>query len=327
MRVLWVTALWPDERLPQRGSFIYSQAQSLQRLGVELDVVSIKGYVRQSDYLRAVGTVRRKLGSSHYDVVHAHYGHCGVVGRLQVGTPLVLSYCGSDLLGTPTKHGSASLNRTSLVLAAGFARLAHLCRATITKSEQMAERLPVSCRKRNHVIPNGVDLSRFAPMSRQEARRRLGWSHTRPNVLFVGNPQLPRKNFALAELVCEELARRARPVCLRIGWNVRPAEMPTWLSAADALLFPSFSEGSPNTIKEAMAIELPIVSAPVGDVPERLAGVAGTYIVERDPQLMADALMGALEHDRAEGAREAVAKLSAERVAQQVLAVYREAIS
>jgi glycosyltransferase involved in cell wall biosynthesis len=177
------------------------------------------------------------------------------------------------------------------------------------------------------VIPNGVDLSMFTPTSAAEARRALGWSEARPNVLFVGNPELPRKNFKLAEAVCAELARRGRPVRLRIGWDIPPRQMPVWMSAADALLFPSLSEGSPNAIKEAMAVECPIVSAPVGDVPERLAGIAGTSVVERDPHAMADAVIRALEHGRATGARAAVEELSAERVGERVLAVYRAAIS
>jgi glycosyltransferase involved in cell wall biosynthesis len=327
MRALWITAMWPDERRPWHGSFVYSQAQSLRRLGVELDVVYIQGYVDRKEYVRAISSVRQHVKRATYDVVHAHYGYCGVVGRMQTRVPLVISYCGDDLLGTPAGDGSARYSRSSLVLAGGFAQLARVCSATITKSEEMARRLPPARRKHNHVIPNGVDLSTFAPVDPRQARRQLGWSEAGHNVLFVGNPQLPRKNFRLAEAVCGEVARRGHDVRLRVGWGVPPGEMPTWMSAADVLLFPSLSEGSPNTIKEAMAVELPIVSAPVGDVPERLTGVAGTYVVERDPQMMADALIRALEHGRASGARAAVEQLSAERVAERVLAVYRDAIS
>jgi glycosyltransferase involved in cell wall biosynthesis len=102
--------------------------------------------------------------------------------------------------------------------------------------------------------------------------------------------------------------------------------MPIWMNAADALLFPSLSEGSPNVIKEAMAVELPIVSAPVGDVPQRLAGVPGTFIVDYDAEAMANALSSALRVGRAGQARVAVQELSMERVADQVLAVYRDAL-
>jgi glycosyltransferase involved in cell wall biosynthesis len=141
-------------------------------------------------------------------------------------------------------------------------------------------------------------------------------------VLFVGNPELPRKNLALARAVQDELLRRGRRIELRIAWEIDPQEIVTWMSAADALLFPSLFEGSPNTVKEAMAMELPIVSAPVGDVPERLRGVAGTFVAPRETGAMADALDEALQHDRVPAARAAVSELSVERVAERLLSLY-----
>lgn len=326
MRVLWVTAMWPDERRPWFGSFVYSQAQSLRALGVELDVVYVPGYLDRREYVRAIGALRRKLKSQRYELVHAHYGYCGVVGRMQARVPLVLSYCGDDLLGTPSSDGCLQYSRSSLLLASAFATLAYAADATITKSEEMAIRLPQRRRERNYVIPNGVDLDMFQRGDREQARRELGWVAEPPNILFVGNPELPRKNLTLARDVCTELERRGRPVQLRIGWDIPPEAIPVWMSAADVLLFPSLSEGSPNTVKEAMACELPIVSTPVGDVPTRLAGVKGTFVVEPDAREMASALMQALEVGRTPDARDAVRELSTERVAQRVLEVYRQTL-
>lgn len=322
MRVLWVTAMWPDEQRPWHGSFVHSQAISLQQQGVELDVVYIEGYRDRKEYARAVRRVNDQLRENAYDLVHAHYGWCGLVARLQTRAPLVISYCGDDLLGTPIGDGPGRYSRASLILARTFAQLAYVVQATITKSKAMEEKLPIRCRARNHVIPNGVDLSVFAPIDEAAARRRLGWSEHRPNVLFVGDPEIPRKNVELAREVCAELARRGRPVELRMAWNIAPGEMPVWMSAANVLLFPSLSEGSPNTIKEAMASQLPIVSGPVGDVRERLDGVPGTFVVEHDVDAMADATLRALAAGRAPSARQAIEDLRLERVADRVLAVY-----
>jgi len=318
--------MWPDQRRPWYGSFVFSQAESLRAAGVELDVVYIPGYLGKGEYLRGAAAVRRAVTRGRYDVVHAHYGHSGVIGRLQAGAPLIISYCGDDLLGTPRSDRSGRFDRSSLLLARGFAQLARTAAATITKSEAMASRLPRRCRTRNHVIPNGVDLTTFAPIGVGEARRRLDWSADRPNVLFVGNPDIPRKNLPLAEAVCAELAGRGRPVELRVAWGIAPGEVPVWMNAADVLLFPSLSEGSPNTVKEAMAVELPIVTAPVGDAPERLEGVPGTFVVDHNVQAMADAVIAALAAGRAPAAREAVKHLSIEHVAQRVISVYRGTI-
>jgi teichuronic acid biosynthesis glycosyltransferase TuaC len=325
MRALWVTNMWPDERRPWYGSFVFSQAQSLRSIGIDLDVIYIPGYLGKVEYARGGVALRKALKGRSYDLVHAHYGHSGVIARLQSAAPLIISFCGDDLLGTPTGQNGGT-TRASRILAGGFAQLARVARRTITKSEEMAARLPASTRRRNRVIPNGVDLCRFAPADRVEARQRLGWSEALPNVLFMGSLQIMRKNLVLAKRVCAELERRGRPVELRVASDIDPRLVPVWMNAADVLLFPSLSEGSPNAIKEAMASELPIVSAPVGDVPERLAGVEGTFVVPHDVPAMADAVIAALQVRRAPAAREALKDLSLERVAERIAAVYGEVV-
>jgi teichuronic acid biosynthesis glycosyltransferase TuaC len=322
MNVLWITNMWPDAERPWYGSFVHSQARSLERLGIDLDVLYVPGYRSSKEYARGAADVVGKSRHRQYDVVHAHYGHSGVLARLQTKAPVLLSYCGDDLLGTPTPDG-LGFTRQSLILAGGLAQLSRVLSATITKSEEMELRLPASSRERNSVIPNGVDLSSFEPMPKSLARGRLGWSANAKNLLFVGNPSYSRKNVKLGEAVCEELRRRGSRVKLRIAWQVEPDQMTLWFAASDALLFPSLSEGSPNTVKEAMAMELPIVSAPVGDVPERLRDVEGTFISERDPRIMADAVELALGYERAPIARAAISELSIDKVAERIATLYR----
>jgi hypothetical protein len=90
VRVLFVTNMWPDEERPWYGTFIKTQADSLERLGVEVDVLPIRGYQGRAAYGRAIGELRQVIRREAYDVVHAHYGHAGVVGRFQRRAPLVV---------------------------------------------------------------------------------------------------------------------------------------------------------------------------------------------------------------------------------------------
>jgi glycosyltransferase involved in cell wall biosynthesis len=103
--------------------------------------------------------------------------------------------------------------------------------------------------------------------------------------------------------------------------------MPIWMSASDVLVHPSWSEGSPNVVKEAMACELPIVATPAGDVPERLRGVPGCHVLPADDQAFAEALLDAVGNQPCRAARVAVSELSLERVATRVLSVYESVSS
>src|SRR5437763_1904284 len=97
----------------------------------------------------------------------------------------------SDGPGHRTRSSEArdegTLTIRSQLEVAVFRQLARFCAATITKSKAMEKHLPRSCRKRNRVIPNGVDLSVFRPVARPEARARLGWAESERVVLFVGD--------------------------------------------------------------------------------------------------------------------------------------------
>lgn len=326
MTILWLTNMWPDAERPWYGSFVHSQARSLERAGVELDVLYVPGYRSALEYARGAAEVLRRTRRRRYDLVHAHYGHSGVLARVQSRAPILLSYCGDDLLGTQ-KSGGVGRTPRSILESRAFAELARVLSATITKSEEMAQRLPTGARQRNSVIPNGVDLAKFEPMPKRAAREKLGWNGHVKNLLFVGNPELPRKNVRLASAVHRELLGRGTKAELRVAFKVPPDEMIQWMSAADLLIFPSLHEGSPNTIKEAMAMELPIVSAPVGDVPERLRGVEGTYVVERDLKAMTDCAQAALEYDRLPNARIAVEEVSVEKIARRIIALYETIVA
>src|SRR4051812_5117240 len=222
VKVLFVTNMWPDAERPWYGTFIKTQADSLRRQGVDLDVLPIRGYASRSAYVDAVGKVRRMTKDGGYDVVHAHYGHAALVARSQRSAPLVISYCGDDVLGTPAEGGGVTPR--SRAEAAVFRQLARVAAATITKSEEMERAPPRSRRARNHVIPNGVDVERFAPRPRDEARAELGWDPNEPIALFVGDPRIPRKNYVLAEAATRHAATKLPGLRLQVAQGFTPAQ-------------------------------------------------------------------------------------------------------
>jgi glycosyltransferase involved in cell wall biosynthesis len=320
--VLFVTNMWADERRPYYGSFIASQARSLARAGVNVDVIYVRGFLGPHAYLRALVDVPRLGRRARYDVVHIHYGHTAFVSLGLCRRPVVISFCGEDLLGAPRERG---LTYKSRVEVAVFRQVARTATVTITKSSEMEDVLPADLRERNYVLPNGVDLDVFAPMPQEQARTQLGWPRDEKVILFLGNPDDPRKNVSLAHQAAELVRKEIPAARLHIAWGVRPDEVPTLMNAADCLVFPSRSEGSPNAVKEAMACALPIVATPVGDIIERLSGVEGCFVRDASATAFAPALIEAVRRGRVPAARRAIENLDIGAVAGRLTAIYDDA--
>nr|WP_256534029.1 glycosyltransferase [Halovivax cerinus] len=305
MRVLTLTT---NEEAP----FMTQQIEALSDRGVETTVLAVPGDPTSTggrspvDYLRFLTHVRNTLDPS-YDLVHAHYGLVAPAALCQRRVPVVLSLWGSDLNGS-----IAPLSRVC----------ARHCEEVIVMSSTMARELDVDA----HVVPDGIDLSTFAPRDRDEARSAVGWTEPGYDVLFPYAPSRSVKNYPRAERIVETVGDRFRePVRLRTISGVPHDRMPTYMAAADALLLTSRSEGSPNAVKEAMACELPVVSTPVGDVPSRLADVEPAVVAESD-RALSNGLEEVLRSDRRSNGRRAVQSLSLDRTTDAVYEVYLRAL-
>jgi glycosyltransferase involved in cell wall biosynthesis len=297
--------------MTKRGVGIYQQqVETLADAGVEVDTIVPAGSHttagRESrspvDYLRFFPQVIRKsLGD--YDLVHANFGLTAPMALAQIRLPVVLSLWGSDL------HGQFGwLSRLC----------ARQCDAVVVMSEAMASELDQDC----HVIPHGIDFQKFQPEPKAEARARLGWDEDARHVLFPYAPDRTVKNYPRSERVVERARERLdAPVKLQTVSGVDHSEIPTYMNAADALLLTSDHEGSPNTVKEALACNLPVVSTRVGDVPERLDGVRPSAVGDTDDEL-ADVLVDVLADPRRSNGREAVADLRLERTGARIRGVY-----
>ena len=105
MKILVVTNMWPSAERPHWGAFVKSQADSLAAAGCENTLYEIQGWRSTTRVLprteRDLPRVARACGA---ELVHAHYGLSGAAA-MRVRLPLVVSFCGDDLLGRPDAHG------------------------------------------------------------------------------------------------------------------------------------------------------------------------------------------------------------------------------
>ena len=317
LKVLVVTNLWPTADDPGYGSFVQAQMDSLKPLGVDYDVLFVNGRKSIWNYLRGISQLHRRLTASRYDLIHAHFGLSGWVARFQSSVPVVVSFMGDDVLGRFDRHGRISLVGRIFQLSSFV--LARCVSAVIVKSEQMKARLRLASAR---VIPNGVDLELFKPMDRAEARRTLGLDPQLKLVLFPFDRAIVNKRFDLVEQAVL-FARREIPELeiLEVSGVARD-RMPLYMNAADALVLASYSEGSPNAVKEAMAVNLPVVSVDVGDVREVIGETEGCYLVARRAEEIADRLVAACRRGMRAQGRTRMTRYAEKNIAREIVAVY-----
>jgi glycosyltransferase involved in cell wall biosynthesis len=181
----------------------------------------------------------------------------------------------------------------------------------------MADELTVDA----HVIPHGVDRDRFRPIPTRAAREAVGWDDDAATVLFPYAPDRTVKNYPRAERVVDRARERLdEQVTLRTLGDAPYERMPLYVNAADAVLLTSDSEGSPNSVKEAMACNVPVVATDVGDVRSLLADVEPSHVCRSDDELVAG-LVDVLRRGEPSNGRR-VDRIGRDRMAERVLDVY-----
>lgn len=314
MRVLIVTNMYPTSEQPAFGTFVKDQVEDLRRAGADIDVLFVNGSKGRMNYLWGIFRFWRRLLRRRYDIVHAHYAISGFIARLQPFYPVVVTYHGGEVkdhvprwLWSLARRGPRMFDRVIVV--------------------NRHEKEILNHHAKVRVIPCGVNLDKFRPIPLAEARQKLGLPMDKRLVLWAGQYWQPEKRFELVEASLEVLKRLCPEAELVLVSGQPHSVIPAYMSACDAFVFTSWSEGSPMVIKEAMACNLPIVSTDVGDVAEVIEGVQNCFVVEPTPEDVADKLFQVLESRQRTNGRDRIKHLSSDPVAQRILAVYNELYS
>jgi glycosyltransferase involved in cell wall biosynthesis len=247
-----------------------------------------------------------------FDVLLAAYaypdGCAGVALSRMLRVPVVVKCHGSDLNRVPD----------DLPARVQIKALLPKADAVVAVSEKLASRaveLGVP-ERRISVVYNGVDKQRFRPLDRSEARRKLKLPLEQKVVLYVGHlaeHKGTRDLLAATERVkkehpstafvfvgdgplAKEVQERAErgllsPAGVIAVGRVSHDEVAEWIAACDVLCLPSWDEGLPNVLREALSAGRPVVATRVGGTPEVVHSSAlGRLVPPRDPAALADAL-------------------------------------
>ncbi len=321
-RVLMVTGVYPSPRQPHAGTFIKSQVDSLIAAGLEVE--ALHPIAGPSPLRYAIAATRIFLTSftKRYDIVHGHYGLWCLISRLQWTTPVVASYLGDDILGTVTADGRYS-SKGSFVVSLSR-KLCYWVDAVIVKSAQM-KKAAGGPQQKIFVIPNGVNFAQFRPIPRDEARTELGWDQNRYYVLFANNPQIPVKNFPLAQAAVERVRATGKDIEMVVASGLPHETVIAYMNASNALILSSVAEGSPNVVKEAMACNVPVVATNVGDVEDVIGRTEGCAVCAQNAEELAAGIEKALAHSARTTGRDDIKYLDSSVIAQRVIAVYEQA--
>lgn len=290
-------------------TFVREQGEELRKLGCEIEYYAVVGKGMMG-YLRNIKPLREKLQDWKPDVVHAHYGLCGMVAVLAAKkkVPVVV-----------TCHNGETLTKYGNIISSLAIRRADY---TICVAQHIYDKLYL---KPNPYIiqPCGIDLKDLPLVDKEVAQKEMNLSPDKINILFGGSFANARKNAPLAKAAIALLNRDDINLIEMRGFNRH--QVAILFNACDMLLLPTKSEGSPQVLKEAMACNCPIVATDVADIAYLLQGVTNSYVTTFDPSDVADKIQRVIEYGERTNGRKRIAELKLDnpQVCETILGIYK----
>jgi glycosyltransferase involved in cell wall biosynthesis len=294
---------------------------------------------------RATPPYRRLLKENRYDLVHAFFGlpTGWLCYRTANRLPYIISLRGSDVPG-----GHARLQFEYKLLGPLLKRIWTDASVLVACSEGLKNRALRFLPSANiDIIPNGIDLDKFHPVSSRELSSEL-------KLLTVGRLSVTKRFEMLVEAV-EILSKQGKNVRLTISGGgglldelknlveqkkltdiinltgrIESEKMPDVYGAHDMFVSASMQEGMSNAMLEAMASGLPIITTRCEGVDELISD--NGVVVEKDSaEALAEAINNLAENKKAYGTMCALARKRAEnfdwdKVANGYIKLYQQVL-
>jgi glycosyltransferase involved in cell wall biosynthesis len=257
--------MYPSADHIHDGIFIKEQIEyNEKKYGIQCKIYFIDGIRSKFNYIKSIIAINYLLRKERFDLIHVHFGLSGLFLLFNpfITIPVAVTLHGSDIQSY--KRGALIQGLSKLVVK----------RATrvIILNKKMAGILK-KYQDKLVMIPCGINMEDFD-------RKR---SHLHNRDIVIGFPASRFrlvKNYAFFQIVMEQLRAKGYKIEVVEFDGFTRDQVAANLSRLDCLVMTSFSEGSPQIIKEAMACGVPIVSANVGDVKWLLQGVDNCYVID-----------------------------------------------
>jgi glycosyltransferase involved in cell wall biosynthesis len=204
--------------------------------------------------------------------------------------------------------------------------------------------------ERSRTIVNGCDLSVFSVGDRPGARQKLGIDPASEAVVYIGRMDVKKGLRELVEAAASLHSERPNLHVYMVGEGPdRPliesaiqarnasgyihalpgcafGEVAVWMAAADLVTLPSYMEGCPNVVLEALACGRPVVATNVGGIPEIMSDELGRLVPPREPAALARALASVLDRSWDAKAISAHGSRSWSTVAAELLEIFESLV-
>ena len=312
LKVIHITNNYPTENLPIFGIFVKEQIDSLSQQGIKNEVFFINGREKgKLEYLKSIFRIRKFLSNNQYDIIHCHHAlsaACLILSGHSKKSKTIVSF-----QNDPANEGHRL-----------YDFIKRNVRAIILKNNST-----YVDNKTIFYLPNGVNTDFFQSITKLEAFNKLNLDTSKKYILFVSSNFIRKQK--RHDIFCDTLE------ILKKKYNMEDVEelrlintkrelVPYFFNAASLHLLTSDFEGSPNSVKEAMACNTPVVSTDVGNVLELLDGVNGSFVAKSNAsEELADLAYSALSNEEIHDSRGALIekKLDIESVAKQLIKLYK----
>jgi len=314
MRVLMV-ASGNDQPIYGVSSFVYEQTLALREKGIEVEIFPIIGKGVWG-YLKAAYRLNKLLRKKKFDIIHGHYLMSALITIFQFKVPVVVSFIGSDI--------NDQIHRL-------FSKLTLFKRArTVIFVSEKLQKIS-GYKKESYVIQYGLDLNKFYPLDKQEARKHLKWTDNKVYILFASRFDRIEKNAQFAFDAIEILNQKGIQCKLVEFRNIKAEDLNFYYNASDLFLLTSISEGSPQSFKEAMGCNCPVVCTDVGDVKWVIGNTEGCYVTSFSIDDVTDKIIKAMEFSAKHGhtkGRERILELEldSENISNKIFKVYNKVL-
>jgi glycosyltransferase involved in cell wall biosynthesis len=302
----------------------------IRREGHDLQENPVSRSMNVFSHAAAVWRTYRLLRRTRFDVVHVHTPIAALIGRVAArlaGVPVIIYTAHGFYFHADMAPWKRSLH---VALERLGAACGHFIMTVSDEDRQEALRTGIAHADTIETIYNGIDTARFDPARFSAADRgafrsrhaipgnayvigivgrlvrekgflelfdavaALRRDHPRVRLLVVGDA-LPSEHDAGKALIVE----RARALGLEdaITWTGMVDDTAPWLAAMDSFALPSYREGLPVSLLEAMGMALPSVATNIRGCREEIVhGESGWLVPPRDSVALADRLRWFVEH-------------------------------